>query len=75
LLLIGICHYIDKTKYKGKWKDDKRNGEGVCNYPDGSEYNGDWKEDLKDGKGNTQLNLRTLLLHQWRQIWRTMEEW
>ena len=43
--------YENGDKYKGQWKDGKKDGKGEINYDNGANYNGDWKEDLKSGRG------------------------
>lgn len=48
------CRYYswaDGKKYHGKWKDNKRNGQGTCAYPNGNKYHGEWKDDKRHGQG------------------------
>jgi len=50
---------VDKNKkikiyneYVGKWKNNKREGEGIMMYNNGEDvYQGEWKNDKKDGNG------------------------
>ena len=36
---------LDLGSTSGRWKDDKRNGQGTFTYPDGQKYVGRWKDD------------------------------
>lgn len=40
----GISMYSVGEKYKGEWKNDKKNGLGKYIWADGSWYYGEWKE-------------------------------
>ena len=39
------------NKYKGDWKNGKKNGQGTITYPDGTKYVGEFKEDSFHGQG------------------------
>ena len=47
--------YPDGGKYVGRWKDDKRNGQGTFTYPDGGKYVGRWKDDKQEWSRNIHL--------------------
>ena len=38
-----ICNFFSKP-YVGRWKDDKRNGQGTFTWSDGEKYVGEWKD-------------------------------
>lgn len=40
-----------EAKYKGEWKNNKKNGEGVFQSMSGSKYEGEWKDDERHGNG------------------------
>ena len=52
--------FHDGASYNGKWKEDRRHGEGSFIDTNGNSYNGTWVEDQRCGEG-------TLVCHQKRQ--------
>ena len=45
----GTYFWPNGDKYKGQWKDDKRNGKGIFHSKEGSVISGIWENDkLKD---------------------------
>ena len=47
----GTKTYKDGRVFKGKFKDNKRVGEGILLRPDGTKYIGQYKNDVQDGIG------------------------
>jgi hypothetical protein len=46
-----LIRFIQKGKYYGMWRNDKREGKGTMWYPGGKMYVGDWKEGKREGEG------------------------
>jgi hypothetical protein len=46
-----VVNLANGEKYKGEYKNGKRNGKGVFKFVDGSEYDGEWKDGIINGKG------------------------
>ena len=49
----GTAIYQDGSKYKGDFKDGKRDGIGTFTYSNGDIYKGPWLKDMKNGEGGT----------------------
>ena len=47
----GIFVWPDGRKYKGQYKDDKKEGYGFFEWPDGKKYRGNWNNGKQDGEG------------------------
>ena len=45
-----IIHFADGRKFKGVYKNGKRNGNSIEVDKDGKRTEGEYKDDLKDGK-------------------------
>ena len=44
----GKFYYLNGNKYKGEWKENKKNGRGIYKYrTTGEIYNGEWKVNIK----------------------------
>ena len=43
--------YANGNKYVGKYKDNKRNGQGTYTYANGDKYVGEFKDDVFNGQG------------------------
>ena len=43
--------YKNGNKYKGNWKNDKKEGKGIMNYFNNENYDGNWLNDKREGKG------------------------
>lgn len=43
--------YDSSNKYKGDFKNGKRNGHGIFYYANGNVYDGEWTKDKQNGKG------------------------
>ena len=43
--------YVDRSKYKGEFLEDKRHGVGIYYYSNGDVYGGSWRDDLFEGFG------------------------
>ena len=62
--------YKVNNKYKGDWKNDKKNGFGVQIYPNGNKYEGEWYNNKRHGKGTYWiLNQRNKLIRQYTGKW------
>ena len=44
----GTYTFADGRRYKGEWKDGKRNGQGIYTSPNGSRFEGEYKDDHPD---------------------------
>lgn len=42
---------IDKSEYKGNWKNDKFDGFGILKWENQDYYEGNWKNGKKHGEG------------------------
>ena len=53
LLVFGSVAYAgaDETKYVGKWRDGKFNGQGTLTAANGDKYVGEFKDDKAHGQG------------------------
>ena len=45
-----IIHYHDGSKFKGIYKDGKRNGVAIEEDKEGHRFEGSYKDDVRDGK-------------------------
>ena len=45
-----IIHYADGSKYKGMYKNGKRNGPAIEETKDGKRFEGSYVDDRRDGK-------------------------
>lgn len=45
-----IIHYADGSKYKGTFKNGKRNGPAIEETKDGKRFEGSYVDDARDGK-------------------------
>ena len=48
---VGIQFWPDGSKYEGKWRRDKANGNGRMTHANGDMYEGEWKDDKANGRG------------------------
>jgi len=58
--------YPDGGKYVGRWKDDKRNGQGTFTYPDGRKYVGEFKSGERNGQGTETYPDGSKYIGEWR---------
>ena len=47
--------YSDKSKYEGRWENDKRHGNGTMVFANCDKYVGEYQNDIITGKGIIQL--------------------
>ena len=55
-LTLGVFMYLNKDKYEGDFKADKREGDGRYFFNDGHVYEGEWKSDQENGHGVLMIN-------------------
>lgn len=49
----GVTVWLDKRRYKGTYKDDKKHGYGIFEWTNSKTYAGEWQFGKQHGKGIT----------------------
>ena len=49
----GLYYHPSKYIYEGRFRKDKKHGEGTINYQNGDVYEGGWKAGKKEGWGTS----------------------
>lgn len=64
------------TKFKGEWKNDKKNGFGIQIYQNGDKYEGEWRNNKRHGKGTLwRKNNKGKLIREYTGEWKYDKKW
>lgn len=64
---IAIKKYIKiVSEYKGRIKNNKRDGHGVMRFENGDIYDGEWKDDKMNGNGFMKFNNGDIYIGEWK---------
>eukprot|EP01035_Chromulina_nebulosa_P017113 gene17113-22627_t len=66
---VVVFPFITGSKYKGEWKNDKKDGFGKEISPNGNVYTGEWADDLYHGRGTLWVKKDKKLKHLYVGDW------